>query len=281
MSRRDEIIEKIGDVPALPKAAAEVTRLVQDPDVSQNKLAQAIQYDPGLTGNLLKVANSAYFAGPRKISSIKEALTRLGMNRVHQLVIATVAAKVAKQAVAGYDLPPGDLWGHSVAVAVGAEQAAAVLEKRAPDHAFTAGLLHDIGKVVMGTFIKVDVDPLLEAMEKGGLSFEEAEKQVLGIDHAEVGATLLAEWGLPGEITDVVKHHHRPDDFDGDLMALDLVHLADVLSMTSGIGIGIDGLRYKSSVQTAARLALKPRVMEAIVCRTLCEMDDVRKLFGG
>lgn len=280
MKRRDEILAKLKDVPAMPRAAAEACRLLQDPDVSPATVAEVIQYDPGLAGNVLKVANSAYFGGPRQIDNIVQAISRLGTSRIHQLVIAAVAAPVAKRPVEGYDLPAGDLWGHSVAVAVGAEQAAEALGLQAPGHTFTAALLHDIGKIVLGTFVEVDVGPLLKAMESDGLTFEEAEEHVLGFNHAELGHELLTNWGLPDTVTEVVRWHHHPEQYTGDPLVVDLVHTADVLSMTCGIGIGIDGLQYKSSVESTARLALGPEKTEEIVCRTLSALEDIKGLFG-
>jgi putative nucleotidyltransferase with HDIG domain len=280
VSQREKIITTIRSVPSLPVSAAMISNLLRDPDVDFSKVAGAIEFDPGLAANVLKIANSAYFGGPKSIGSIRLAIMRLGINRIYNLVMASVVAPLARQPIKGYDLSPGALWEHSVATAVGADQLAMVLGLKTPEYTFTAALLHDIGKIVLGTFVEIDAKPIMDMAFEEGLSFEDAERRVLGIDHAEVGALLLQQWNLPKGIVDAVRWHQRPDDYDGDRLIVDIIHVADALSMMGGMGTGSDGLHYRISEAVVERLGLNVRLAETVACRVLAGLEELKALFS-
>lgn len=281
MSLRDEILSKIISIPAMPTVIVKIRKLLSNPDVNFKELAQTIKYDPGLTTNILRLANSAYFGFSRSVNSIQHAIVRLGMKRTYELAVAAAVAPMTQKAVKGYDLSPGKLWEHSVAVAIGAEQLASVLDLKAPDYTFTAGLLHDIGKIILGTFVEVDADPIMTLAFQKGVSFDQAEKQVLGINHAEAGAILLEKWNLPECIVDVNRWHHQPDMFQGNTLVLDLVHVADVFSMMGGLGIGKDGLNYYSSAEVVSRLKLTTKITETVVCKIMSGLKEISSLFSS
>lgn len=284
MSRREEILAQVHGLPALPTGAGHLIMMLQDPDLEIGQLIERIEYDPGLTSNVLRIANSAYFAGPRSIGSLREAIVRLGTRRILQLVITSIVAPMARRPVLGYDIPAGQLLTHSVAVGVAAEQLAEALQLRPTDHLFTAGLLHDLGKIVLGTFVKVEVEPIRQLAFEEGIAFDAAERRVLGIDHAEVGSVLLTDWGLPPDVVEVVRYHHSPEAVAGDVRTADLVHAADQLILSSGVGAGVDGLNYKPSESVVQRLHLTAVVSETVIVRTLDALEDlgtVLDLKGG
>jgi putative nucleotidyltransferase with HDIG domain len=282
MNRREEILAMIPSIPALPTAAAKVLSLLQDPHSGISDIMQAVEYDPGLTSNVLRLANSAYFAGPRKISSLREAGVLFGTSRITQLVLASAIAPVAQQEIKGYDLPPGRLLDNLVAVAIGAEELARALKIVAPPHLFTAALLHDIGKVVLGTFVEIDAGPIVELAFNEKISFDVAERSILGIDHAEIGAALLEFWKIPEEVVKAVRWHHEPEGFPGDSLVVDLVHVADQLSIECGIGVGVDGLNYRPSQAVVERLHLKGAVAEQVTCTMLAGLGTIRsQLFAN
>jgi putative nucleotidyltransferase with HDIG domain len=280
LSRRNKIIKQIKTVQSLPVVATQIIKSIQDPDVDLQKLTKLIEHDPGLTSNLLRLANSAYFGMPREVTSVREAAVRLGTNRIFQLVIATAVAPMTKRAIRGYDLPPGELWAHSVAVALGAEKVGKALNIRLPDHAFTSGLLHDIGKVILGTFVEIDAKPIMDLAFAERISFDIAEQMVLGIDHAEAGALLLEEWKLPQAIADIARYHHRPDDTSQSDVVLDVVHITNSLCMLSGIGRGMDGLNYRPSSSIARKYNLKPKITEPIIMQILSGLEDFKSWFN-
>jgi putative nucleotidyltransferase with HDIG domain len=279
MNRREEILEKIKTVDALPPAAAKVTKLVQEDDVNLSELTKTIEFDPGLTSNLLKLANSAELGGIDEINTLRKAIVRLGMKRIFQLVMLSAVSPVTQRAVQGYALPPGELWEHSIAVAIGVGKLSEILDIRLPEYAFTAGLLHDIGKIVLGTFIEIDSEPIMELAFKDKIPFDKAEERVLGINHAEVGAVLLENWGLPKDIIDVTRWHHDSEQFPGDGTVVELVHIADGISTMFGIGVRIDGLYYHLSEEILSRFNIKNRMIESVACNTMSSLEEIRGLF--
>jgi putative nucleotidyltransferase with HDIG domain len=179
--------------------------------------------------------------------------------------------------VEGYDLQPGEMWRHAMAVSVAAEMLVRELNIPAADVVFTAALLHDIGKPVMGSFVKDDLKKI-EAATSRETPFEVAEQIVLGTNHAEVGALILKKWSFPPQIVEAVQFHHSPADSSVRTSIIDIVHVADVLSLMLGIGIGREGLQYEPSVDVTRRLGLKPFQLEKVASQTLqwaSELSDV------
>ena len=208
---RSDIMKNVHSLPVIPVAAIQTVKLIQDKDVSFERLVDTIKYDPIITAKVIRMANSALLSGSRPISSVKEALVRLGLKQLMRLVIASSVKPVLNQSLPGYDLGIGELWRHSVAVGITAEIIETRKGEAEGDIAFTVGLLHDIGKLAMGSFVEKYIQRILEVAMKENIPFEEAETDVLGIDHTELGAVLLERWGFPEEIIEVVRWHHLPD----------------------------------------------------------------------
>ena len=279
--QRERILAKVRNVPSMPTVVWQVRRMLEEPDVYFGHLARAIEHDPGVTANILRLANSAYFGFRTQAGSVRQAIVRLGTERMFQLVVSLSVAPVARRPVRGYALPPGELWRHAVGVAVATERLGQALHINVPDYAFTAGLLHDLGKIVLGTFVQVDAAPIKEVAFEKGLSFDLAEAQVLGIDHTEVGAALLEQWRLPEHLVNATRWHHSPNDCQGDKLVPDLVHLADALCLQAGIGAGSDGFHYHLCPQSASRVGLNDAVSEAVVCQIVQGLEDLDDLFEG
>ncbi|MGE4553801.1 MAG: HDOD domain-containing protein, partial [Desulfovibrionaceae bacterium] len=276
MSRRAEILAAVKQVDRLPTAIQKALKVLRDPRSDMQALAKVLQLDPGITANLLKVANSPYFGSVREITSVRDALVRLGSQRVFQLVLTSGVAPRLSTEVKGYGLDPGQLLEHSITVALAAEQLARELHITPPDYTFTAGLLSDVGKTVLGTFVGVDAGPILELARQQGLTFEAAEQRVLGIDHAEVGAALLQFWELPEPIVNVVRHRLHPENAPSRDVALDLVHVADVLAKCTGVGLGIDGMNYRPSEAVAERLGLTPEVLDRCTAQIMAHVAELK-----
>ena len=151
---------------------------------------------------------------------------------------------------------------------------------RGARRAFTAGLLHDMGKVVMGTFVEVDDQPIKEIMKSDNLSFNEAELMVMGIDHAEVAGLLLTEWNLPEPVVDAARWHHKPSRAgEENRVLVDLVHVADVLCINVGWGMGSDGLQYKLDEAASRRLGVGSGIAEDVILKTMVGMDEMKEMF--
>lgn len=279
MSKREEIIAKLRLVPPLPPAVQKTLALLRDPDADIGAIATSIQLDPGLTANVLRLANSPHMGAQREIATVREALVRLGAAKVGQLALASGAAPQLRPSTKGYDLPPGALLEHSIATALAAETLAKELGITPPEHTFTAGLLTNIGKTVMGDFLELDATPILELAHSEMIPFQMAETRILGINHAEVGALLLEAWNLPPEIVEVVRWFLDPDEYEGENLALDLVHAGECLAKMSSIALGVDGLHYHPSTFVIERLGLTPEIVELVMANVVEQAAALRETF--
>jgi len=277
MSKRDEILSKLDVIPSLPSVVMEIYRQVQNPDVDFGKLSEMINYEPGLAANVLKLANSAYFGFSRQVDDVRIAVARLGTKRIAELVMTIALSPMMEKGVKGYDLPPGKLWEHSVTTAVGAEKLAEVLEVPRPDYTFTAGILHDVGKIVLGNFVEVDVEEIVNYAYEKQVPFNVAERELLGIDHAEAGGLLLRNWGIPEHLVEVVMGHHEPEKYNGDNVVLSLVHIADTISLISGFGIGLDGLFYRPNSDVLKKYRLTSRMVERVASYMVEKLEELKK----
>ena len=279
MSKREKIISKLASVPPLLSASTEVIRLIQAPDAPNGEIAKAIEYDPALTANVLRLANSAFFGFPKSVSTVREALFRLGTNNVFQMVLATTIDKMAQSSIRGYDVSSTDLWDHFIGTSIGSMKISHVLGIKVPDYTFTAALVHDIGKVVLGMFKEVDIENIVAIANEEKIALHEAERQILGIDHAEVGAYILQFWNLPSDFVEVARWHHEPDKFSGKDLSVKIVHVADVTCLIAGVGTSIDALFYRPSNKVLSELGLDRTVLENIVYEILNQLMEVRSHF--
>lgn len=277
---RQEILNNLNTVPKLPAAVTRVLALVNDPDSSVADVMGAVETDPALTAETLRIANSAYFAGPRRIGSLKEAGVLLGLNRVMQLVLAAAVFPISTRPVPGYDLEQGALVDGMLAVAVGTEILARELKRIPPSHAFTAGLLHDIGKLAMGNIVARCRGEIRDCAMVEGISYEEAERMILGMDRAEAGAAMLLSWQLPENVVIAVRWHLQPEQVTEEPFVVDLVHVARLLAAQCGIGLGQDGLQYKLSDIARERLKLTDDVTDRAAEGMVSAFQEIRNQFG-
>lgn len=264
--------------PPMPAMYHDLMVYVNSPDVDFKKLADIVRYDPGVTMNILKVVNSAAFSGATRIDSLQQAFVRLGARRLFQIILAQGVAAQLAQTFEGYDLAARMLLQHSVGVALTAESLAQHLGRQAPALLFTAGLLHDMGKIVLDPFVLKERPTLDTRLRDTDASFDEIEKDVLGVTHAEAGAWLMERWAFPAELVAAVGAHHHPENAGQYKDATLIVHLADTLIYSQGIGAGIDGFRYHVAEGAADALGLRSRDMEYIASSTLDRLDEWNRM---
>ncbi|MFO7707530.1 MAG: HDOD domain-containing protein [Desulfobacterales bacterium] len=269
-----QIMAQVKSFPGMPATAAKLMPLLQDPDSSPAQIEEIMKYDPGLTANILKLTNSAYFGLPTQVSSVRQAVMLLGWKRVLQLVMTMCMSALMKKPVPGYDLPRGELWRHSVAVSVAAETVVHSLSLAEADEVFTAALLHDIGKLVLGAYVNQDIGQIEQIVEKG-ISFDVAEYIVLGTNHAEIGARILQHWSLPLGLVNAVHWHHDPESCRNGCVLSDVVHVANIIGRMIGYGKGRNGQPVEPAAEVVERLGLTPDRMEKLAEQTL---QDVTRL---
>jgi len=281
MSQREDILARVSAITALPTSAMQMLDLAGDPDTQIEDVQRTVEYDPGLVTNLLRLANSAYFGTGTAISSVREAVVRLGFKRVFQIAMTSSIAPIAQREIRGYDLPRNGLLRHSAATALAVEYLPKRLSMRVPDATYTAGLLHDIGKIVLGTYLEVSSAPIVIKAYRENLSFELAEQQVLGTDHAEVGAALLEYWKLPQTVVDSVRWHHDPNQYPHkDKTVVDLVHVGEHVARICGTSSSTDGMNYAVCIESIDRLKIVPDMLEIVANDVLGSLEEICSIFN-
>lgn len=243
----EKIVSEVEDLPALPQVTIQVMKIADDPKATAQDMNNAIIQDQALTAKVLKLANSAYYGFSRKVSTVTEATVMLGFKAVKSIVLAASVSGMMSREVTGYALAPGELWQHSLACAIACRMIARKVKYPVPDIAYTAGLLHDIGKVILNHHVEGVYHEVVEKIEAGNTSFYDTEVEILGFSHADVGAKVAAKWNLPEELAEAIAHHHDPEKAVVNPKLTAIVHTADALCMMLGIGLGIDGLYYPLS----------------------------------
>ena len=279
MSRLDEILSLVKHVPPFPKVAQRVSEMLNDSEVSAAALAEVIQYDQVITANVLKICNAAYFGLSRKVSSLDEALVIVGNDTLKDIIVTSSSARFYKGAAGeGYKLDQGELWKHSIAVGIMSKELVNYVKGVEPGSAYTAGLLHDIGKRFLSSFVADDFKKIMMKVVQDNCSFVEAEKELLGASHAELGGMIMSQWDFPKEIELAVLQHHDPDALEKDPLTA-IVALANALVISMGIGVGADGLSVRVQGGGLKRFGITPMHLELCMANLLTELDRAQELF--
>ncbi len=278
MSCRERIEKHIDGFKEMPPLCRNLLVYLDDPDVDFKTIRDTVQYDPGLTANVLRLANSVYFGAAHEVNSLQSALVRLGMRRIFELVLTLTISPRLVTALPGYGLEARELLRHSIWTAVAAQELARLLEMQDADTVFTVGLLHDLGLLLLDPFIEEQKEAFEQILGRQRISFDRAEQEILGMDHAEAGARILTRWQLGSEIADGVMLHHAPELAQDHRFLVYLVHLADMLSLSEGIGTGIYGLHFSVSREPVKALGLKKEHLEYTASKTLDRMRELEKI---
>ena len=260
-----KILQGIDRLHPIPHVAEQVMLLARDPESSMSRIAEIITYDQILTANLLKTCNSSYFSVPKKVDSVQQAIVFVGIDQVVDLVWMSGGAANFRKKQDGYDLEEGDLWKYSVSSALISRELA---EKRKMDNAhlvFTAALLKDIGKVVLSQYVADSFEKINLLVTQYGYSFMEAEKAVIGIDHAELGGMVAEKWGYSPKMVEIIRSHHLTDESTEFDLETSIVYLADTLCMMIGVGVGSDGLAYRFRKDVIDKLGFSDRDFQEVM----------------
>ncbi|MEW6517583.1 MAG: HDOD domain-containing protein [candidate division FCPU426 bacterium] len=228
-----------------------LTNLMSDINAKTSDIARVIELDSVLTVNVLRWANSAFYGAHMPVESVRGAVIRLGMNNIIRLSIGSCLAGSMKQSVPGYRLAEQELWRHNVAAALTVESLGALTRRPVPPAAFTAALIHDIGKVVLGQHLQKEMfQQLQQLQQQEGLCYIEAERRLLETDHAEVGAAIAGYLKFPEELVKAIERHHDPAPREDSL--LDAVIIANAAAKQIGFG-SVCGTSLAGVLETAMR----------------------------
>ena len=232
----DKILEQVSAFPSMPKAGVKLRALLSEEDVSVDKIEKILRHDPGLAANVLRLANSAFFGLPSKVTGLKHAVMLLGIKRFAKIAVGACMQKSMDGAVEGYGLSPGQLWLHSIGVSTIAE--ALAKNRKLPESSdfFTPALLHDLGKLVLSRFLRAEQSQF-DSLVADGVPIVIAEKEVLKTDHAEIGALILTKWSFPDDIINAVRWHHYPEGAENANLHPEIVYLANLMCQPNSGGV--------------------------------------------
>ena len=241
---KKRIIRAMSDLPPMPQVVMKAQEVMADPGSSFRELGKVIETDQAIAARVLKLANSAYYGLRGMVSSIHQASIVLGYETLGELITVVGAAGLLDSIMKGYGLESGFLWQHSLAVAFGSRL---IAKKKFPpleNDAFSAGLLHDAGKIVLDDYVFERETDFDRFMGNDKNTFLAAEKEILGFDHAEIAYELCAKWSIPETQGIGIRYHHYPSLSDNSELAY-ILHVADTMAMRKGVGAGRDALLYE------------------------------------
>ncbi len=237
----ERIVTNVLKVAALPAVALKFSEAIKDPVTSNQDLENIVSEDSALAAKVLMIANSALFNFPSKIDTISKAITIIGHKQLSEIILSCSIVAMFKdipQDVIDMDM----FWRHSIAVATAARILAASRREQNIEKFFTAGLLHDIGKLIIFVEAPKYAKQVIDKCAATDELMHKVEKDILGFDHAKLGAMLLKKWKLPNDIVASVYYHHMPSLSSTDVITPGIIHIADI--MTHALEFGSSGERF-------------------------------------
>lgn len=270
----NEILKQAEILPPMPVVARKALRLMSNPNFNMKDLADVLATDEAIASTLLRWANSSYYGLISPVTTIHQAVTYLGETTVRNLVLTGALASYIERPLPGYHLDRGELWKHSLAVAIAGRQITLKFGPQVCEEAYTAGLLADIGKLAFELVLRgINIGP-----GWSNRSFLELEEHYFGINHAELGAELARRWDLPASLQEAIALHHHPAEGRKDAVLPSAVHVADALVMMLGIGIGRDGLQYELEPFALERMNLSIADIDPLLDRLLPMIMEVNNI---
>lgn len=260
-----------GDLPAMPAVVERVLRLVQDPDTQVEHLRAAIEIDPGLTSKLLRVANSAYYARQRKITSLSQAIVTLGFKTILSLTMAGSSKTIFEQYSDVARAVRTTLYDHSISTAFLTNSLGKLTPlKLDAELCFLGALLHDIGKLVISRNFPIQFNKIRVANEEHGVEWLIAEMETLGFNHEQLGEHLARQWNLPQTFEDLIRHHHTVAESELAQTEVALVNLADHVATFLGWNFPRSHLPPLSESPVLAFLRIDPARLDS-------RLDDMKE----
>jgi putative nucleotidyltransferase with HDIG domain len=262
-----ELIAKSCDLPPVSPAAIQLMNLLGQQEIGNDEVVRVLKCDSVMTAKLLRLCNSPGARPAEPVTSVDQAVLLLGYQQLLHMVLSLALGKTMTAPLAGYGVESAELWRHSVVTATAAEIVASngLDWSLDPAVAFTAGLLHDIGKVVLNLALSPELQLRVRSrIESGSCSRAEAEREVLGVDHAQTGAALLESWNVPAELVEAVANHHQPVLTPRPRLSA-VTHLANCLAHLVGSAPGWEGYAMRVDEQVIKTLGLTAENLQGLI----------------
>jgi HD-like signal output (HDOD) protein len=277
----ERLARVVEQLPTMPEVALRVVQLVGAKDYDVQELVRVIRTDPALTTRLLKLCNSPLFALRSPVTTVEAALPFLGARNLLKVVVASCTRGYFSGGESGYRCRSGEFWRHGVATAIATQLLAEAAGLDDAGGAFTAGILHNIGKVAIAPVLQEEAGRLAELLQREAVTtFLDVEREIVGIDHAAAGALVIERWPLPTDLAHAIVNHHDAERIATDPPLTALVHLADLLCLQLGIGVGIDGLCYPAAEAAMGRLGLDADGLDELRLSLITEVERHEELIN-
>ncbi|WDN87276.1 hypothetical protein BuS5_00244 [Desulfosarcina sp. BuS5] len=255
------ILKTMDDLPPMPRVISKVREIMSNHRSSFKDIAKVIEKDQAIAAMVLKIANSAYYGMSGMVSSIHQASVVLGYNTLSEILTVAGSSALLGKRLKGYDMDSGALWRHSIAVAIGAKIISAKKHPVIENEAFSAGLIHDAGKLVIDGYLFAKKKIFDNELTKNKHNIIKAEKNTLGFDHAEIASDLCKKWSIPDDQNIAIRFHHSPSESPANRMAY-ILHIADLTATMDSIGL--DGFMEQVEEGAMDYINLAPEDMEGI-----------------
>jgi HD-like signal output (HDOD) protein len=274
LSLKSKILRSLVELPPMPNIILKAREIMEDPRSSLKDLSGVIEHDQAIVARVLALANSAYYGLSGLVSSIQHASILLGQKTLSELITIAASSRLLSKKLKGYQLNPGDLWKHSLAVALGSRSIAAKTNSKLVEDAFIAGLLHDAGKIILDPYVQERKKEFKMHLKEGGHGFINAEKEILGFDHAEVMSRASRFWRYPETQSMAIRYHHYPLRSGNSELAF-IVHFADYAAKKAGFNSEVTASSPEIDPQIVDDLGFGEEELTAISAEIA---EDVEKL---
>ena len=266
-----ERVERISNLPTLPNLLEKFNEMIKDPSVSMDTLGRELSKDQVITSKLLKLVNSAFYGFPGRISTLTHALVLLGYDALKGLIItSSIFENLSPDAY--------PLWRHSIAVSLASRIIATKLSFQDREEFAVAGLLHDIGKVILHIEAPKEYRTVINHAKTSGKPLWMAESEILGFDHATIGLWICKEWTLPEKLATPIGYHHTPSDASEHTKRVAVVSLADIMVRGMGSGAEDDLPLEPADPFIEKELPLTTQLLEELVEKIETEIESVKDL---
>lgn len=264
-------------LPPSPGSMMRITGLLRDYNCPLRKITEAISYEPVLVVRILRLANSPIYSLERNVTSIHLAITAVGAKAIHDIVMIGLASTTFSRALKNSPIAR-KIWEHSIAVAMIARQLSKTLEMRGTEEAFTCGLLHDIGKLILLSNYIDGFSALTEINNESEML--NCETELFGYNHAEIGSLIARRWGLPEEVYYPILHHHNPSQAEHGTLVAHLVDVADIIANIRGYGLREEDASKLETSESVMKLGFTPQHLENAWNNAESNIIEVIKTFA-
>jgi HD-like signal output (HDOD) protein len=268
------VIEMTRSIPCAPAILPKLLKLTEGNSSDLAELEMLISLDTGLAASVLRTANSAYFASNQRCDNIADAVLKLGSKTLYRIAATTLTGRWLVHPLKGYGWEPGDLCRHSLCVAIYAEAFAKTTQLADPSTAYTAGLMHDLGKFALAYANMSSLDEIASRVPDEYPTWSAAERAILGFDSTDVTKALLENWGFPQDFVSVGYYYPRPSEApDADRRLVTLIHAAKHAATQLGYGVGADGYYYEPDEDALREVGFNEAEMDAVIPDVLALMQ--------